>query len=53
MEGGERRVAEGFMIWQFGRDHSKIEAGRNYSFIRTSRAKPKYIIKGEWGWGRL
>jgi hypothetical protein len=50
MEGGEPRAVEEFLICQFGRDNCKIEAGRNYSFIRTIRAKPKYIIMGERGW---
>ena len=30
---------------QFGRDNCTIEASRDYSFIRTSRAKPKYMIR--------
>ncbi len=28
-----------------GRDNCTIEAGRDYRFIRTNRAKPKYMIR--------
>jgi len=45
---GIDRMRGGFMVCQTKIEYCIIGASRDFSFIRTSRAKPRYIVKSVW-----